>query len=192
MTEKLYYWAENLEGYNSDIDNDFPYSIEIKRLNFFIGKNNAGKSRFLRNLFINSTHTIPDFSFPNLSNYFTELKSIIESSQGTIWLGAMSSGENRTTLFKLINDAIDCPIFPRNRYKENYQRTIDQLSKVRIEYTQEFTYKVSEIQKYVNDFENNIVYEKSKSYIPILRGMRPVTEQENTQPYIKRAQKDYF
>ncbi|WP_180123570.1 AAA family ATPase [Acinetobacter sp. YH12097] len=192
MTEKLYYWAENLEGYNSDIDNDFPYSIEIKRLNFFIGKNNVGKSRFLRNLFINSTHTIPDFSFPNLSNYFTELKSIIESSQGTIWLGAMSSGENRTTLFKLINDAIDCPIFPRNRYKENYQRTIDQLSKVRIEYTQEFTYKVSEIQKYVNDFENNIVYEKSKSYIPILRGMRPVTEQENTQPYIKRAQKDYF
>ncbi|WP_180109547.1 MULTISPECIES: AAA family ATPase [unclassified Acinetobacter] len=192
MTEKLYYWAENLEGYNSDIDNDFPYSIEIKRLNFFIGKNNAGKSRFLRNLFINSTHTIPDFSFPNLSNYFTELKSIIESSQGTIWLGAISSGENRTTLFKLINDAIDCPIFPRNRYKENYQRTIDQLSKVRIEYTQEFTYKVSEIQKYVNDFENNIVYEKSKSYIPILRGMRPVTEQENTQPYIKRAQKDYF
>ncbi|WP_373684681.1 AAA family ATPase [Acinetobacter sp. YH12052] len=143
-------------------------------------------------MFINSTHTIPDFSFPNLSNYFTELKSIIESSQGTIWLGAMSSGENRTTLFKLINDAIDCPIFPRNRYKENYQRTIDQLSKVRIEYTQEFTYKVSEIQKYVNDFENNIVYEKSKSYIPILRGMRPVTEQENTQPYIKRAQKDYF
>ncbi|WP_180035167.1 MULTISPECIES: AAA family ATPase [unclassified Acinetobacter] len=192
MTEKLYYWAENLEGYNSDIDNDFPYSIEIKRLNFFIGKNNAGKSRFLRNLFINSTHTIPDFSFPNLSNFFTELKSIIESSQGTIWLGAMSSGENRTTLFKLINDAIDCPIFPRNRYKENYQRTIDQLSKVRIEYTQEFTYKVSEIQKYVNDFENNIVYEKSKSYIPILRGMRPVIEQENTQPYIKRAQKDYF
>ena len=31
-----------------------------------------------------------------------------------------------------------------------------------------------------------------KFYIPILRGMRPVTEIENKQPYIERAQKDYF
>jgi AAA15 family ATPase/GTPase len=31
---------------------DYGEIIEIKRLNFFIGKNNSGKSRFLRNLFI--------------------------------------------------------------------------------------------------------------------------------------------
>ena len=31
-----------------------------------------------------------------------------------------------------------------------------------------------------------------KFYVPILRGMRPVTEQTNNQPYIERAQKDYF
>ncbi len=56
MTEKLYYWAENLENYTSDNDketNNYEV-IEIKRLNFFIGKNNAGKSRFLRNLFQNT------------------------------------------------------------------------------------------------------------------------------------------
>ena len=53
MTEKLYYWAENLDGYSSDNDHDSSYEqiIEIKRLNFFIGKNNAGKSRFLREIF---------------------------------------------------------------------------------------------------------------------------------------------
>lgn len=52
--EKQYYWAENLEDYQSDnlIDEKAENPvIEIKRLNFFIGKNNAGKSRFLRNLF---------------------------------------------------------------------------------------------------------------------------------------------
>lgn len=56
MTEKLYFWADNLEGYSSDNDTDTNNEevIEIKRLNFFIGKNNAGKSRFLRNLFINN------------------------------------------------------------------------------------------------------------------------------------------
>ena len=55
MTEKLYYWAENLENYNLDNEQDYDEIIEIKRLNFFIGKNNAGKSRFLRNLFISPT-----------------------------------------------------------------------------------------------------------------------------------------
>ncbi|WP_216070037.1 hypothetical protein [Acinetobacter junii] len=53
MTEKLYYWAENLDGYSSDNEQDYDQIIEIKRLNFFIGKNNAGKSRFLRELFKN-------------------------------------------------------------------------------------------------------------------------------------------
>ena len=53
MTEKLYYWAEKLENYTSDNDSETGYNevIEIKRLNFFIGKNNSGKSRFIRNLF---------------------------------------------------------------------------------------------------------------------------------------------
>ena len=67
MTEKLYYWAENLEGYTSDNDtekNDDEV-IEIKRLNFFIGKNNAGKSRFLRNLFI-SNYPSGFYNFPEL------------------------------------------------------------------------------------------------------------------------------
>ena len=36
------------------------------------------------------------------------------------------------------------------------------------------------------------IFSNMKFYIPILRGMRPVTEIENKQPYIERAQKDYF
>ena len=51
MTEKLYYWAENLENYSSDNEQDYEQVIEIKRLNFFIGKKKKKKSRFLRNLF---------------------------------------------------------------------------------------------------------------------------------------------
>ena len=55
MTEKLYYWAEGLDHYESDNEQDHDQAIEIKRLNFFIGKNNAGKSRFLRNIFSSTT-----------------------------------------------------------------------------------------------------------------------------------------
>ena len=60
MTNKLYYWGENLESYSSDISEKSPHSIEIKKLNFFIGKNNSGKSRFLRNLFKNTKYTLKD------------------------------------------------------------------------------------------------------------------------------------
>jgi len=67
MTEKLYYWAENLENYSSDNEQDYDQVIEIKRLNFFIGKNNAGKSRFLRNLFTNKEN-ISSYSSPELDN----------------------------------------------------------------------------------------------------------------------------
>ena len=48
---------------------------------------------------------------------------------------------------------------------------------------------IEKTQSYQNDI--NII-SVEKSYIPILRGMRPVTEIENKQPYIERAQKDYF
>jgi len=54
MTEKLYYWAESLENYISDNEVQNDQLLEIKRLNFFIGKNNAGKSRFLRTLFMSN------------------------------------------------------------------------------------------------------------------------------------------
>ncbi|MEG2749912.1 MAG: hypothetical protein RR939_10980, partial [Acinetobacter sp.] len=61
MAEKLYYWTENLENYSADNESAYNQVIEIKRLNFFIGKNNAGKSRFLRNLFSSceSISTVP-------------------------------------------------------------------------------------------------------------------------------------
>ena len=54
--QPFYFWAENLEEYESDnlaYDKDKSENpvIEIKRLNFFIGKNNSGKSRFLRKIF---------------------------------------------------------------------------------------------------------------------------------------------
>ncbi|WP_422842073.1 ATP-dependent nuclease [Acinetobacter schindleri] len=44
----------------------------------------------------------------------------------------------------------------------------------------------------ISDTIDKYLQSYSKLYIPILRGMRPVTEEVNRQPYIERAQKDYF
>lgn len=192
MTEKLYYWAENLDGYKSDINDTCPYSIEIKRLNFFIGKNNAGKSRFMRSLFLDQKYKIKDFSFPCLMHFFNELKSIVETTHNTVWFGSMSTSQNRSKLLELIQNVLNFPQFPRNKYKEFYSNTITQLENVKIDYDSKFSTKVKEIAQYTINFEKKLIFEKHELYIPILRGMRPVTDQENKQPYIERAQKDYF
>ncbi|ESK54882.1 AAA family ATPase [Acinetobacter tjernbergiae] len=104
----------------------------------------------------------------------------------------MNSRDNYDSVLRLINSVILSPLFPKNKYKENYINVIGQLATVKIDYSEELSSKVIEIQNFVNDYETNIEFENIKFYIPILRGMRPVTEQENKQPYIERAQKDYF
>ncbi|NNP75579.1 AAA family ATPase [Acinetobacter sp. Ac_3412] len=192
MAEKLYYWAENLENYSSDIDEEAPFSIEIKKLNFFIGKNNSGKSRFIRSFFKTQKYTIQDFSFPDLTNIFNELKELIPRYSENISINDSSSRDTRNLVLRLIDNVIEFPLFPKNKYKENYTNIISRLETVKTDYKKDFEKKVRDIQGLVNDYETTIEYESSKFYIPILRGMRPVTEEENKQPYIERAQKDYF
>ena len=45
-----YLWAEEITDYLADNVANYNTILEVKRLNFFIGRNNAGKSRFLRHL----------------------------------------------------------------------------------------------------------------------------------------------
>lgn len=192
MANKLYYWAENLENYSSDIDPESPFSIEIKKLNFFIGKNNSGKSRFIRNLFSASKYTIQDFSFPDLTNIFTALKELTPINSRNILINSTRNNDSYNIVIKLINGVIEFPLFPRNKYKENYINIIGRLAAVKIDYTRDFEKTVKDIPDFVNDYQSKIEFENKKIYIPILRGMRPVTEELNKQPYIERAQKDYF
>lgn len=192
MTKKLYYWAENLENYSSDICESSPFSIEIKRLNFFIGKNNSGKSRFLRNLFTTAIHTIRDYSFPDLSDYFSELKTTFDTTHGNLWIGNASSGSDRATISSSIMGVLEFPLYPKHKYKENYIKAMELLTRVRFDHTPVIQDKIKEIHNYVTNYESAIKFEDTKFYVPILRGMRPVTDEENKQPYIERTQKDYF
>ncbi|WP_089605769.1 AAA family ATPase [Acinetobacter piscicola] len=206
MTEKLYYWAENLEGYSSDNEKDYDQIIEIKRLNFFIGKNNAGKSRFLRNLFI-TKYNPENFYIFNLKNrVFTSFFELLNKAQFikktkdtyssiSHSLQPIDSRSNLSKIEWIKNNQnksiIDSPFFKSNEieilsnilsYSHHSQLSQDyeQNTDIKSEYYQAKKSFISDL-KFV-----------SKSYIPILRGMRPVTETENKQPYIERAQKDYF
>jgi hypothetical protein len=193
MTEKLYYWAENLENYSSDNDVEYNELIEIKRLNFFIGKNNAGKSRFLREAFI-SQHDLKTYNYISPNHSLSELQTTLMSCHsGYIGFSNSYGGDNYNQLHKLIRDVITPE--PQRTRLEFVKILTEKINMIFQYYDQNNKLKFNEItEKYRLDLEsfyknNNF---KHKFYIPILRGMRPVTEQQNRQPYIERAQKDYF
>mgnify|MGYP004536908595 CR=1 FL=1 len=185
MTEKLYYWAENLENYTSDNDRETGYDevIEIKRLNFFIGKNNAGKSRFLRNLF---SHNYPSkyFSLITVLSYWKQLKIFITNTDFSSYPDNLS---NINTFIKKIEDEISQGTSTQLIY---YFSSLEQIfSRLPSGLRPDLYDQIPLTEENVNEINSLF---KDKFYIPILRGIRPVTDLENKQPYIERAQKDYF
>ncbi|OAL83188.1 hypothetical protein AY605_11150 [Acinetobacter sp. SFD] len=181
MTEKLYYWAENLENYSSNNDIEYDEVIEIKKLNFFIGKNNAGKSKFLRTLFkmrggqylYNSTQfrKLKSFHKKIVSNKFDpRYEEFINLMTDTF---TVKNYLNASNSFKSVLNSLYSNGLLNQLYSNNNIETALQLFHQEID-------------------DRHELFSNQKFYIPILRGMRPVTEIENKQPYIERAQKDYF
>lgn len=192
MTEKLYYWAENLEGYTSDNEKEYNQVIEIKRLNFFIGKNNAGKSRFLRNIF----STQLTFEKLNFITCYNELEGLLvivnELNASSINIGNSHGSHFKAQLLANVTNILNANIFPRDQFQSIFTQNFNQIK--------QYTYTIDpsklneitqKIQNYLDVFYKQFSFIE-KIYIPILRGMRPVTELSNKHPYIERAQKDYF
>jgi len=185
MTEKLYYWAENLENYSSDNDTKYDEVIEIKRLNFFIGKNNAGKSRFLRNLFQTNKgqQLYTSLQFRNLLSF---RKKLIQSK---------NYGERDTYYLQFLNAVNEIKPSNIGSAKSNFSSALNSLSRFgQLSGLLSNNNKAQAEASFSQEIEQNLnpIFTNTKFYIPILRGMRPVTDQQNKQPYIERAQKDYF
>ncbi|WP_374572559.1 AAA family ATPase [Acinetobacter sp.] len=210
MTEKIYYWAENLEGYSSDNEKDYDQIIEIKRLNFFIGKNNAGKSRFLRHLFFRKKGL---FSYNiNLMDFdeFIEISDIVKNNQNLrkkIYHDRYASSQvSRYTLdsnaiptddfFKLL-DIID--FFSKNSYLETedftkHSEKISNLTHYDIDESYTLYNLIQKLMGKFSQFKTTIPFSyTNKKYIPTLRGLRPIVEQsEQLFPYLNRTFFDYI
>ncbi len=184
MNKKLYYWGHDLDQYSSDNVEDYGEIIEIKRLNFFIGKNNSGKSRFLRNLFISD--------YP--SNFFRHIEILknIKRLKNFMLINDFSQHREKLLEMKGYYDA-----FFTNSKIGNFNQLIYYISKIDqmfsrlpTNYRSEANYQ--DINFSQDDIEKINDLFQDKFYIPTLRGMRPVTDINNKQPYLERAQKDYF
>ncbi|ENR4570296.1 ATP-binding protein [Acinetobacter baumannii] len=191
MNYKLYYWADDLNFYFSDNHIASEQAIEIKRLNFFIGKNNAGKSRFLRTLYA-SNKNIRDNNFYDATSEISTLKELVENESNSIWMGNGSSSSYRADLLNYINDILETKVFPRVRYKDYFLKNFEKIKLYRIKDKEIFTTITQQISTKIEENDLLIANDSGKKYIPILRGMRPVINEKNKLPYLEHTQKDYF
>lgn len=201
----MYYWAEGLDDYSADNEADYDKIIEIKRLNFFIGRNNAGKSRFLRKLFINK-FDIKDYTFINkfdVKNALIELNRIARYNSNIILPKKInqqiSSDDAHHFLEEQINK-LNQPFFLINANKENilkiYEYLIDStysnnsISTYKRVFSEEYFKEILEYIEFVRKEVISILIEKF--YTPTLRGMLPISDQKSSTPYIDRTIRDYF
>lgn len=204
MTDTLYYWVNGLENYASDNNREYDQVIEIKRLNFFIGKNNAGKSRFLRSLFCNTL--FPQDYHPILKNISTNdffTKAINLNRHRNLHYSGAVRNINRSQISEKINESIS----QLNQFEFQIYANLGKIKRI-VEFLENICFENSNILTPVfsesdfKPFKSPITeYEANKGqsttfkksfYVPTLRGMRPFTDDINQQPYFERTYKDYF
>jgi len=190
MNNKLYYWPENVDNYTSDNEDNYNKILEIKRLNFFIGKNNAGKSRFLRNFFSSKT---PSHRYQ--IKLFRQLLSVSQELQEKDEYKYLKERGSYSDFLSQLNGFQEALNYSVDSSTEHFKYCLDYLNGMGLLHKFGSSQHTSNLK---NEFKEqyqdsvDLSLDSEKFYLPILRGMRPVTEIENKQPYIERAQKDYF
>jgi AAA15 family ATPase/GTPase len=180
----------------------------LSLVNIFIGTNNSGKSRLLRSIF-----SLKNFNYNCTNNYnvhqFYELinDADIELKQAFPHSGTMNlppENIDRNYLDDLINSEKDCMLSPDllRIYKQMDQK-LKMMGSFQISATLSDEYKrvannVHQVGKKYSKLSKKIPFditlgEEKRYYIPILRGMRPLDENDqHINLYKDRTLKDYF
>lgn len=185
-------WSTELTDYVSETQEDGQSYLEIKKVNFFVGANNSGKSRLIRIILrFNHVNFLADtpFNKKEIHDFFSYLDG--EKSQyGSNQFIDIVVGENlNKTMLSLshINRAIS--YYEDLLFKTNDQVVINSSSIA----TQYF---YDDVRSYRRNKDLALQYSKEKYnkktvyYIPILRGLRPINNEQDY--YLERTQKDYF
>lgn len=193
-----FYWTDKVDGYESDENN----LIVIKRLNFFIGKNNSGKSRFCRALSVEGKDPSQfrvDASL-GLSDFHAYFSSEIKRRRiGRV----VREGDNPVSL-----DLRSGLRYVAIRVDFDPNLSCDfMLSEIAVSEMEDKLIDFCEVIKDYLDLENDgwmksqiksvrdLTLKKEnllsgKFYVPILRGLRPFSDEENC--YSMRTRSDYF
>ena len=197
-----YLWAEEITDYQADNVANYNTILEVKRLNFFIGRNNAGKSRFLRHL----------LKFSQNFKEYAPHQIDLEKSQHEI-IASIRSAQQRTlagqSYIQSITSSSESFASEEDliRYIENiFNNESSTLPFISHPKTAKLSQTIESLSFKGNIFSNEHklgLYFKNfytaieatdftdKFYVPILRGMLPLQEDTTKHVYNLRNQKDY-
>lgn len=169
FSEKESSWLNNY--FYKTPESEVPVRVlsNISKINIFVGSNNCGKSRFLRNVFLNNNYQannerelIKDINYEEISESF---KDIYDS-----FLRKFSGINSIISIFKPYKNSSDSIMI---------KKFIHDI------FTKYYDKQDENIKSFVNFFESNILTKQSQIfvgdncevkniYIPILRGMKPL------------------
>lgn len=213
LVERLYYWTDDESGYDqhyrsSNVKDDEKI-IQIKRLNFFIGRNNSGKSRFLRGCLIgakNPSHFQALIELPE--QIVQELRAVTDEAfgRGAVKQSLIGRGLQTVDFERFSTVLSDFKIALQNKHSpENFNRIkeyLDFLSNLTNAkninpHTFMARYFFKDVSHSIKTFIEKWELSSAFSdflYIPTLRGLRPTQPNDSASqtPYADRTIKDYF
>ncbi len=188
MLNRIWIDEQNWQGYCLK-EADF---LNLKKLNFFIGVNNSGKSRFVRQVLVEHTeHYVLSDGYSDLDDYEEDIELLTAANQRYSGFAA----EMPDNLMEILNK--------KTLHMEEW-KYLSQLSSV-LE-----SILIREKKSYYKNYHDALVsfenFERKNQrkifanikvpefperyYIPVLRGLRPITPNKDT--YKSRTAKDYF
>ncbi|MCU8007198.1 AAA family ATPase [Shewanella sp. SM87] len=196
MSDDLYYsdyiCGLRFEKFDSDkfkSNDKYWHLTNLKKINFFIGQNNSGKSRLLR-----STLSSTKFDIAIVGQNPHEIITNIEdkSNEDELNLRGIYSVDinnfkkllNKDLTIKNLKQTIITAI-AKNSHNNKKPFDNDDLDT----FTEQFLDKYLKIEN-LKFFESINFDEFDKIYIPLLRGLRPLSQDIDL--YLERTQKDYF
>ena len=164
------------------LDEDDKKLCGLSRVNIFVGKNNSGKSRFLRSIFYNNDNLklefVPDDN--KFNEYLTRLYMLEHDLNSQ--KDRHGSSRDFNTKYKKIKECMNL-----NEYVIESESHCKSLNELYINYRirpRDNSYLVDTFNKYFDDskifLDNNLFqYDFYKVYIPSLRGLLPfIPEQQ--------------
>ena len=197
-----YLWAEEITDYQADNVANYNTILEVKRLNFFIGRNNAGKSRFLRHLLKFSQNFIEyaPHQIDLEKSQHEIIQSILSTKRQTLQsqsciqsiTSSSDSFESVEDLIQFIQDIFnnESAILPFKLHPKTAKlaQILDSLCFKGNRFTNEYKLNLNLFSFYSETETTDFT---DKFYVPILRGMRPLHEDTTKHVYNLRNQKDY-
>lgn len=190
-------WLTKWEDYQSEAKTNDQSVLTLSKMNLFIGKNNSGKSRFLRYFADSDTNEMLCLhETDKIFNYTEQLKEYAELVPEGQIIGNIQGNSLKALLSK--------SNFLTSSDRSFIEKIPNALSQIK---NSSYTHcsinrpqkLVSLLTKHFNEGKTGLFEELSSKeinlnysiYIPILRGMRPLLPKPQT-PYIDRTLKDYF